>query len=225
MDEAEWLACSDARRMLEYLRDTASERKLRLFGCACCRRIWHLLSEVDSRTAVEVAEKFADGLERKSTLATARSRARRLAVAQRGAAYSAWRAAFEKIRAAIVHLALGTVWSASYKSWYGIMSADMDDVEREEGAVVALLREIFDNPFSVVPFDPNWRTQTVRRLAQAAYDEPQLPSAELKQDRLAILADALEDAGCSEPRILSHLRGPGPHMRGCFVTDLLLDKN
>jgi hypothetical protein len=43
-------------------------------------------------------------------------------------------------------------------------------------------------------------------------------------DPFAILADALEEAGCTDAAILSHLRGPGPHVRGCWVVDLLLGK-
>ena len=220
MNEAEWLVCSSAEPMLEFVRDKANERKLRLFGCACCRRIWHLLSKADSRAAVEVAENFADGLERKSTLAAVRSRARPLTLGQRGAAYAAWRVAFEKIRAATVHLALGTIWSASYRPWHGGMGVESTDLAREEAAVAALIREVFGNPFSIITLDPTWRTQTVCNIAQAVYDERTLPSGELELDRLAVLADALEESGCTAADVLTHLRSPGPHVRGCWVVDL-----
>jgi hypothetical protein len=220
MDEAEWLACEKAEPMLNFLRDKADERKLRLLGCACCRRVWHLLSAADSRAAVEVAENFADGVERKSTLAAARSRARRVALAKRGAAYAAWRAALEKIQAAILHLALGTIWNASWRSCYGVTSADMADVDREDAAVVALIREIFGTPFRSVTVDPTCRTETVSNLAQVAYHERTLPSGELRIDRLALLADALEESGCDAADVLTHLRSAGPHVRGCWAVDL-----
>jgi hypothetical protein len=48
-----------------------------------------------------------------------------------------------------------------------------------------------------------------------------IPAGTLDKDRLAVLADALEDAGCDDAVLLDHLRGPGPHVRGCFVVDLL----
>ncbi len=61
MTHAEWLACNTPVAMLTSLRSQMSERKVLLFGCACCRRIWDLLGEPCSRSAVEVAEQFADG--------------------------------------------------------------------------------------------------------------------------------------------------------------------
>jgi hypothetical protein len=94
-----------------------------------------------------------------------------------------------------------------------------------EGTVQAVLfRDIVRNPYSPVVVDPPWLTPTVTNLAAAAYDQRSLPSGELDPGRLGILADALEDAGCDNADILGHLRGPGPHVRGCWVVDLLLRK-
>jgi hypothetical protein len=85
----------------------------------------------------------------------------------------------------------------------------------------ALLREVFGNPFASVSINPGWLTPTVTSLANAAYEERSLPSGELDTVRLAVLADALEENGCQEAVILDHLRGPGPHVRGCWAVDLL----
>ena len=94
-----------------------------------------------------------------------------------------------------------------------------------KGIQTQLLRCIF-GPHLFLPVTPNptWQPPTLLSLAQAAYDERSLPAATLDPDRLAVLADALEDAGCTDAAILEHLRGPGLHVRGCWAVDLLLDK-
>jgi hypothetical protein len=94
----------------------------------------------------------------------------------------------------------------------------------EEEAQCALVRDIIGNSIRLVSFVPGWLTTAVISVAQAAYDERTLPSGELDSSRLAVLADALEDAGCLSEEILSHLRSPGPHIRGCWAVDLLLGK-
>jgi hypothetical protein len=85
-----------------------------------------------------------------------------------------------------------------------------------------LLRDIVGNPFRPVSINPVWLTPTVTSLAAAAYEERFLPSGELDTARLAVLADGLEDAGCDNANILTHLRVPVSHVRGCWVLDLLL---
>lgn len=93
---------------------------------------------------------------------------------------------------------------------------------------VALTCCIFGNPFRPVTIDPSlllWHDALVVRLAQAAYDERHLPEGILDNGRIAVLADALEEAGCTDADILDHLRGPGPHVRGCWPVDLCLGKS
>jgi hypothetical protein len=80
-----------------------------------------------------------------------------------------------------------------------------------------LARDIFGNPFWPVTLDPAWLTPTAVALARTAYDDRAF-------DRLPILADALEEAGCTDAAILDHCRSPGPHIRGCWVVDLILGK-
>lgn len=80
-----------------------------------------------------------------------------------------------------------------------------------------LVRDIFGNPFRPVTFDPDWRTTTAVQLARGMYEGRDFAA-------MPILADALQDAGCDNADILDHCRGPGPHVRGCWVVDLVLEK-
>ncbi len=69
-----------------------------------------------------------------------------------------------------------------------------------------------------------WHDGAASQLAHAAHDERLLPEGTLDPARLAVLADALEDGGCADAELLGHLRGPGPHVRGCWAVDLILGK-
>jgi hypothetical protein len=80
---------------------------------------------------------------------------------------------------------------------------------------VSLLRDIFGNPFRPVTFVPAWRTSATVGLARSMYDARDFAA-------MPVLADALEEAGCDSADVLAHCRGPGPHVRGCWVVDLVL---
>lgn len=94
----------------------------------------------------------------------------------------------------------------------------LEAVEQEFSAQANLLRDIFGNPFRPIAFNPAWRTATVKQLAEAIYEEKAV-------DRMPILGDALEEAGCSNADILNHCRQPGEHVKGCWVVDLILAKS
>jgi hypothetical protein len=104
--------------------------------------------------------------------------------------------------------------------------ASWEAARRAERAEQSRLLQDITGPVPALPtpLDPAWLTPTVSNLAQAAYEVPILPSGELDPIRLAVLSDALEEAGCDDADILGHLRSPGPHVRGCWAVDLLLGK-
>jgi hypothetical protein len=260
MTEAEWLACTEPAIMLGSLEGQASDRKLRLLAVACCRRTWHLLPDARVRGAIEVAERFADGLataqEWQASWATAHAAARDAddaygatgsaaigdADAEEGRRAAAWaaivgRAATHAARnafdstasfaaktasAAASHAAEYAAAAAANTTEYAFRAKARGD-ERAEHC--RLLRCVVGNPFRPVALNPAWLTPDVLALAQAASEERQLPEGALDPDRLRLLADALEDAGCTNADILGHLRGPGPHVRGCWAVDLVLGKS
>jgi hypothetical protein len=224
MDEAEWTSDNDTRRMLRYLGTLSfpRERKYRLFLCACCRGSWHLLPDDVSRQAVLVAERFADGHAERAEMVALRRVG--LAVGENldRAVYSLpWQADLRDRIAAHGIAVQATVRDPSESLRHSarglgsLLSAD---------AYATLLRDLFGNPFRPVSLDPTWRTPPVTALAQAAYEERILPAGTLEPTRLAVLADALEEAGCDNADILGHLRSPGLHVRGCWPLDLLLGK-
>jgi hypothetical protein len=165
----------------------------------------HLIPNQKCQEAFELVERFADGHLDAAGLAaaiatvTATVRAARI---REGDAFLPR----DLVRRSAHWSALNTVLSAS------AIAADWTD---EYAAQADLLREIFGNPFRPVAFSPDWRTDTVMALAAQMYESREFSA-------MPILADALEDTGCSNKTILEHCRGPGPHVRGCWVVDLVL---
>jgi hypothetical protein len=246
MTEADWLTATDPEAMLGFLRDSgrATDRQLRLFAVACCRRIWPLLTDERSRNAVEVAERYADGLRTFDSLEEATTAAIEATWAVRDERDRRWPeelpwGTFPAAMAAEMASASegdGLVWGASggFGSWEAALDAAAHGadvaVRDQEGMYQgALLRDIFGppafRPLSIAPSVLSWNDGTVRRLAETAYEERELPAGTLEPARLAVLADALEEAGCTDAEVLGHLRGHGPHVRGCWALDFLLGRS
>jgi hypothetical protein len=225
MTEAEWLTCVDPKPMLAFLLGKASDRKLRLFACACCRRVWRLLIDERSRKAVEIAEQVADRTvienaptekERRDAVLAAHavaeqySRSSKFYSAEMGAA--AARSAVSRQRALASNAAVFAAHALSREGTAAIAA--------ESRAQASMLRDLFGNPFRPVTVERawlSWHDGTIVKLAQSIYDGRAF-------DRLPVLADALEEAGCTNAEILAHCRQPGEHVRGCWVVDLLLGK-
>jgi hypothetical protein len=204
--EAEWLACNNPGALLDQLGEKSSVRKCRLLGCACCRRIWDYFSDDEIRRFVQLVEAVADGSANELRLPLALEDMRRRGGRISKDAWAVWAA---QHTAYIMPDALHTVFT--------FVARSTEDQSSEKLAQCHLLRDIFGNPFRTVTFDPDWRASTAVALAQQMYDSRDFAA-------MPILADALQDAGCENADILDHCRGPGPHVRGCWVVDLVLGK-
>jgi hypothetical protein len=198
MTEAEWLAANTPEPMLEFVRDKASERRLRLFACACCRRILDRRPNERSRRVLECAEQYSDGLTDEVMLVLARE-------AHCPCSSAARRGGVQAARAAIVEAATAVRAGTT-----------------ERAVLAVLLRDLFCNPFRAAHKVGSsvlaWQQRTVVTIASDIYHGRHF-------DRLPLLADSLEDAGCTDAELLGHLRGPGPHVRGCWAVDVVLGKS
>jgi hypothetical protein len=243
MTAAEWDACDDPTLMLRFLDDKASGRKVRLAACACVRRMWRLLADARLRCAVEVTERFADGEATPEELDAARWDAARadydvgigvgtpMPFAEEMAAEWAARAALAVVRsdaelaeaswqsyaATAVAAEAGGAFAVDEAGGGAFAVADRG----ERKAQVALLRDVFGNPFRPIALDASWlawNDGAIGKLARSIYDERAFSG-------LPLLADALEDAGCTDADILTHCREQGEHVRGCWAVDLLIGKS
>ncbi|QJW97776.1 hypothetical protein [Frigoriglobus tundricola] len=242
MTEEEWTVCADPEKLFDFTRGRFSKRKYRLFACACVRRVAHLIRDPRGRTALDFAERMADrggrgrvAVEetvstacqefwgRDQTAMTAAELLTHLAEAHaiHAAKDCVWDDAF--VAAARAH---GVARSASSFPKCKIPDAPTqyphdkwEKMAEEAPPQVLLLRDIFGNPYRPVAFDPACRTDTAVSLARQMYDSRDFGA-------MPILADALQDAGCENSDILNHCRdASAPHVRGCWVVDLVLGKS
>jgi hypothetical protein len=254
MTEAEWVVCRNPVKMLHYLfcnssnaqvrdyfsfevelietdgrRLQTSERKLRLFYSACCRRVLNLVPVLDFNPLIEVAERFADGLTSEEDLATARNSTKAILQQCRSD-----RREVDTWVALAVQSCLEEVWAngpqATVQAALAVSEVrksapidgnlPLDQSECDEQA--RILRCVF----GAIPFRPMiatvaWvlfcKNRAVIDLAKDIYHNCTF-------EHLPILGDALEKAGYDFPEILEHCRESGPHVRGCWVVDAVLGK-
>ncbi len=221
MTEEEWLTTIHPMPMLEFLQPKASERKFRLFAISCCRHksLWRLLGS-ESRALVDAASRYVEGAVRWDEVAVAAIQA------PRGIPIGGGRVRghlpvhlvpSSQAERAALGVSLPDAWDAAWEVFRQGANL-LDSVPCE------MLRELVRNPYHPITLDPSWRTPTVVSLAQAIYDDRQLPSGLFDNQRMGVLADALEEAGCDNADVLDHCRKPGEHVRGCWVIDHLLGK-
>ena len=227
MTEAEWLACTDPSAMIHFLATRKHWRKVRLFACACCRRVEHWLVDETIGKALLSAERYADGLIKSSTAQTWYRKAyaardslpkssdltpnwlayHAVCEAVVGDPYEAYLYTHTTVAQCLARVSGAATGSAA---WEAAIKTELNSLSK-------LLRDLIGNPFQPVMGDPVCHSSVVRNLAASIY-------ADRTFDHLPILADALEEAGCTDADILGHCRSPGPHVRGCWVVDLILGK-
>jgi hypothetical protein len=232
MTEADWNDITEPQKMLEALRESgrASDRKLRLFAAACCRRIWHLLPDQECREAVQAAEVSAEGEAGEGPLRDVEAAGEvycdhREDVPEERLGYYAGGAIFqlgqERLASDMVAAAAaGAAWCSTLDAGGDRRAADA--ARRGEAAAQAALLRCIVGPVLFHPLPPvvlAWQGGTVVKLAAGVYE-----ARDFTQARLGVLADAAEEAGLTDAELLAHLRSPGPHARGCHALDLLLGK-
>ena len=218
MTEAEWLERAD----FEFLEDMwgvvcgTSDRKSRLFAVAMCRQFYGRFRDERSRTAVEVAERYADGLATEDERMEAYLASNRPEVRPTAPTHGD-----EPLRYYAAEAATSAVMMPPdlYDSHaFALMALDTVGDDDAWPLAMDLLRDIFGNPFRPVTFAPEWRTDTAVSLAQQMYESRDFGA-------MPILADALQDAGCDNEDVLAHCRDVNQvHVRGCWVLDLVLGK-
>lgn len=234
MTEAEWLSLSESEPAVVFRRVVGKGRLrlLRLCAAACCRRVVHLVPYEECLRAIELTELLTDRKATRDQLRALRWDLSHLvseSVLSEAAHFALVSANVlaggdetRVLQQAVNAAACASLPGETYTDAYQILDCPAHAMEK--AAQVVIIRDVFRQYFLPVAFNPTWRTATVSGLARPAYEERHLPSGRLDPARLSVLADALEDAGCAEEALLSHLHSPGPHVRGCWALDLILGK-
>jgi hypothetical protein len=233
ISDNDWVFAADPDEMLACLRKQKckpSARKLRLLAVAACRCLDAFLDE-RGREALAVAERHADGLATDEELAAIhetalvpnrpRRRGRRSLAERLASSYDdtiishAWDGIEGATRPGQA-IPARVIFAARILEL--VPPNSPRGVSFDPVTLAAIFRDVFANPFRPVAINPAWHTGNVMALATSIYDERAF-------DRLPVLADALEDAGCDNGDILNHCREPGEHVRGCWVVDLILGRS
>jgi hypothetical protein len=220
LTEAEWLQDLDSRRPFDFARAWAGGRKLRLFAVACCRLLGPLLGERDE-AALLVAERLAEGMatneERKIARHGSHARITEL-LPEHGGTYHEALLTAQAVDACLER----EEGMAAYQSWQLVRTLLMNrtphNLATANAPLCRLLRCFFGNPFHPVAFDPGWlawNDGAIVRIARHVYDARAFRE-------LPILADALEDAGCTDAATLVHGRAWEEYARGGWLLDLIL---
>lgn len=224
MEVTSWANSTDPKAMLTWLHEQGklTDRKARLFAVACCRRIWHVLSDERLRRGVETLEAFADGCASVEQFSQARQAASEVGWAEpRNMVVFAMS---EDLRSAAELAAYTYGWVAAD---YSLPLATADDCRAIARRHVApLIRCLFGNPFRPLPhLNLSLLNPETMGLAKLVYRDRQMPQGTFDPERLRLLADMLEETGWADPAMLRHLREVGAtHVRGCWVIDFLLGK-
>ena len=228
VDESQWQQCRLLYELLALARPRMNDRQRRLFAVACCRRFEHLMADVRSRAAIAVAARFAVGDATEQERIVAEADAAEAYVAIRDSRLTLepavpWSRQAELLaQAALLSVTPGVYYAedaADCLRW-GLLAANGWGCEQaEETAQCRLLREIVGPlPFHRARVEPLWLAYNDGAVRQLAW----LIDREQAFEVMPILADALEEAGCCDARLLSHCLQAGGHVRGCWVIDLLL---
>ena len=222
MTEKQWFRCHYVEDMLDHLADKATNRKLRLFAVACCQRIAHLLIDPRSQEAVRVAERLAEGEKRSAERERyAAGRAYRDAAGKgcRDARWAACQVVLPSARGSARYTATNALAAVRWDQRHDtrIKKGTNAPSRVEKAAQISLMRDIFGNPFRPVKLDRAWLTSDVLALARGIYEAKAF-------ERMPILAQALQDAGCTKPPALRKVPKTS-QIRGFFCIASCLTKS